>query len=228
MKKLLSILLSAALLLACAPVLAEDGAPSSADFGGMTFSSLPKDTTSGLVTLKEDTSYAINDGGDSVSVYGSLIAVQTNGIAMMLDLPDAYLCFTQDYIASIKSYAIVNDPEAMLEYLKEINAHFYLYDQYTLNESHINTLEADNASRFVGNLNDLSESDLNAFALAFAKANGIEYQDTYKTVTSTWLYFSGEVSVYVTVVNGGYLAYFAGDAEEEDAQEILSCLSVFG
>lgn len=227
MKKLLSVLLAAAMLLSCCTVFAEEETQT-IDFSVVEFQKITEEESGAKVAIKDESSYAIAPISDSVTVSGSMIAVRTRGLTMMLNLPDAYVCFTQDYFASLQSYAMLSDPDPLQNFMVQADSHFYLYDQYTQNESHIDSLQSDKACAMIGNLRYLDDENLKAFAAAFGEANDVTAQGFYKTGTAVWIKYTGVVNVYITIVGSEYLAYFYGNAEDTDAQEILSALTVFG
>ena len=227
MKKLLSVLLAAVMLLSCCAVFAEEGTQT-IDFSGVEFEKISGEDSGAKVSLKDKESFAIAPISDSVTVSGSMIAVRTRGLTMMLNLPDAYVCFTQDYFASLQSYAMLNDPDPLQNFMVQADSHFYLYDQYTNNESHIDSLKSDKACAMIGNLRYLDDANLKEFAKAFGDVNGVTCQGFFKTGTATWVKYTGAVNVYLTIVGSEYLAYFIGEADDADAQEVLNALTVFG
>lgn len=227
MKKVFCILLVFSLLVSCTAAVAE-GDDTGKVPAGIELSKLPATSSEKRVALKEESAYAISEPRDAVTISGNMIAVRTEGITMLLNLPDAYQCFTQDYIASIRNYATMNDPEPLQNYMVEENVHYYLYDQYTQIESHIDSLEQDRASLIIGNMNSLKEDELKDFGVSFGEANGIDFDGTFKTNTAVWIRYTGAANVYVTIVGGKYLVYYFGETFKEDAEEILSNLDVFG
>ena len=226
MKRFLSVFLTMILLLSCCAAATGENA-ATIDFSGMEMPKLSKDSSGGKISLKEENAFAIAEGKDTVRVTGTMVTVQSGDIIMMLDVPDAYLCFTQDYNASIRSYMILSEPDLLQNYMVEANSHFYLFDQYTLNESEIVTLERIPLFVLIGNLKDLNETDQNDFATAFGTVNGMTCSDIFRTDTAAWIHYTGDFNVYITIVGGECLAFYCGDADDEDAREILSALYLF-
>ena len=227
MKKSFCILLVFSLLVSFTAVFAE-GADTKRIPAGIEFSKLPAESTEKRISLKDESSYAISEPRDTVTISGNMIAVRTDGITMLLNLPDAYQCFTQDYIASIRNYATLENPESLQNYMVEGNVHYYLYDQYTQIETHIQSMEQDRTSLIIGNMNSLKEDELKDFAVSFGEINGIVFDGTFKTNTAVWIRYTGSFKVYVTIVGSTYLIYYCGETAKEDAEEILSNLDVFG
>lgn len=195
------------------------------DFSGLEFTGLSGHAPEKLISLTDPSSYALVEGNDTVSVNGSAITVQSGGLSMTLTPPGGYICFTQDYFASIDNYILMNDPDTLQNFMVESDSHFYLFDQTTLNESYFYSPQQDDASVAIHNLNELSNDDLGDFASYFGKANNVTCCGFCYTDDVMWLLFSGDTNVYLTVIDGEYIAYNFGKAPDETVQEILSCLS---
>ena len=228
MKKVLAVLMAGILLFSCCAAFAEGEATTSLDLSGFDFSKIPEEISTGDFALKDESSYAIAPTSDKVTVAGNMVSVQHGSVYMILMLPDAYLCLTQDYNASIQAYRMLQDPEAAQNTMVAGRIHYCLVDMYTMNESKLFSVEPDAFSMMVGNLKYLSSSDLNDFAVGFGQGAGITYTGTFQSGSALWLKYTGKLNVYVTIVGGECFIYHYGDATEADAEEILNALAIYG
>ena len=225
MRKLLSVLLVVSMLFACCAALADEE-EAAVDFEGIEFSPLPADGTGSAIVPRAE-EYAIKETTDKVIVSESTISVRIGSITLMLKVPDAYRCFTQDYIASIRSYATIGDPETLLNIMFENDFHIYLWDLYTNSETMIGTLETDRFCIQTGDMGKLDAKDLETFGNLFGQANGLEYMGSYKTDSATWMRFTGGANIFLTIVNSQYIVYYYNSAAIEDVEEILQNLTIF-
>ncbi len=226
MKKLFSIILAVMMLVSCCAALAESE-NAALNIEGTDVSGLFTPKAEGGVTLKE-ASFAMAQSNDVVTVADSMIAVRSGSITMMLNLPTGYVCFTQDYFASIESYAMINDPEGLQRLMVENDCHFYLLDTIAMNESSIEGREADDLSMAIGNMKSLSDEDQIYIGTQIGSASGVDFRGVVKTGTASWLSFGGSVNLYMTVVGGTWLIYYAGNAMDIDAEDLLNSLSIYG
>ncbi len=230
MKKILGVLVAGILLFSCCAVFAEGETATSPDLSGFDFSKLEEGITQGTIVLQDESSFAIAPTSDKVTVAGNMVSVQNGGVFMLLTLPDAYLCFTQDYNASLQTYAMLNDQslrEGLQNHMVQNDIHYYLLDMYTTNESAILSIGPDQASMMIYNMKNLNSSDLNDIGAAFAQGGGVSYGGSYSSSTATWLKFTGKVNMYMTIVGGQYIVYQIGNASSADAEGILSALSIY-
>ena len=231
MKKLLSVLLALAMLLTCCAAFAETAEEeitfSDADIG------VKVEAPAGKIEFAEPQAYAVSTS-DVVTVSGNMNTVRADGLTFMLNAPSGYIVFTQDYYASINAYMYVSDPDALIKAMIDNNIHLIAYDTFAGVEIDIKALGSDTVSQKVGNLANLSDSNIVNLTVAFGNANGLQAVDAYRIGSHVWMRFAG--GYFVTIVGGQYVlatwympdAQELSDADMNDMGQVLYNLSIFG
>ena len=170
-----------------------------------------------------------SDSNYDVTVDGSLHIVKTGIVNFFINIPDSYVCFTQDWKASILVYALFGADQSLAEELAADNIHMLILDLMNSNELHIKTFSGDAFCDLVGDMNDLPEKYYDNVGALFAEAFSAKYNGMYKTASNVWIALDDDW--LLTIVNGEYVVInYIGetitDLETEAIHEIADALIV--
>ncbi len=187
--------------------------------------SMPLQGTEASVNKKM--AFAPSAPKDTVIVAGNIVAMKADSLTMLLEMPPAYLCITQDFDVSARGYAMLNDPEGMQAAMLANDIHFLLLDQYMDTVTYLYTSSPDLLSFKIGSLDELSETDFTAAAKKIASGNGMVYAGSKETKTARWIHLTGGSDLYLTIHKGNYIVYFCEGATAEDAETVLDNLGLY-
>lgn len=171
-----------------------------------------------------------SDSGYDVTVDGSLHIIRTGKVNFFINIPNSYVCFTQDLKASILIYALFGTDQSLAQELAGANIHMLILDlANNFNELHVKTLEGDTLCNMVGDMNELPEKYYDNVGELFAEVFSAKYNGIYKTATNVWIALDNDW--LLTIVNGEYVVIEYGskeitDLETEAFHEIADALIV--
>lgn len=177
------------------------------------------------VTPDKDVTFAAN-GMDTVTVSNGVVTVN-NGVMTIIfkqGTNSAYLCCTQDYIASLTDFfRLYDDPAAAAQNFIEKNVHLFIFDAMTHDYMYFKSFGADRATQMVGNLtSSLNSSMLESFANVICMVNGLTLNEILTIGDNAWLRCND--NIYLTVRNNAYLAgyYIASETFTAEEQELAA------
>lgn len=203
MKKLTSIFLAAAMVFTMGTaVFAEDLDPSTAgdDVKGALSDSVEK-----LAPEQKDLSqYALSDT-DTVTVNGNQYIVDNGNVTMQLDADPSLglIVLTRDFVASIESYFLFSDPEAVWQMVCDYGVNYYIINQYTGAEYAIDSFEPDSLTSRLGTLAGQSDDVLEAYLKVFATACGATTSEVFKAGDN--VFFRLDDAYFFTIVEGNLI-----------------------
>ena len=170
-----------------------------------------------------------SDSGYDVTVDGSMHIIKTGKVNFFINIPNSYVCFTQDWKASILIYALFGADQSLAQELADANIHLLILDLVNSNELHVKTFKGDTLCDMVGNMNDLEEKYYDNVGELFAEVFSAEYKGIYKTSSNVWIALDDDW--LLTIVNGEYVVieYSSDtitDLETEAFHEIADALIV--
>jgi len=222
MKRILALLLMAALLAACIPALSE-GLSATPDMVG-----IQKTKEKRLIPDVFNRMNAGNTGYD-VTVEGNLHIIKTGSVNFFINIPSSYVCFTQDWKASILMYALFEVDKSLAQELAASNIHMLILDLVNNNELHVKTFPGDRFCDLVGDMNQLEEKYYENVGAMFADVFQTAFKGVYKTASNVWIALDDDW--LLTIVNGQYVVieYCCDritDLETEAFHEIADALTV--
>lgn len=141
----------------------EDTLRSSPD-GNVKAGGLNVPETSDMVTVESD---------------GAINVATEDGVDITVYPPFGMMAFTQDLMAQLDVYAMLDDPVEIIESLKEMGVHIYMVDLVSEAEVYVST-STNIVSSLVNDLDELSEADLNELIKAIG---GLEPNAVVSSVT---------------------------------------------
>lgn len=222
MKKAFALLLIASLLAMGLPALAEglSFTPDMVDVRKAKDERLIPDFASKLLG---------SDSGYDVTVEGNLHIIKTGKVNFVINIPNSYVCFTQDVKASIMMYVLFDVNQSLAEQLAQNNIHMLILDLLNNGELHVKTFNGDALCEMVGDMNDLPEKYYGNVGEVFAEVFSAKYNGMYKTASNVWVVLDDDW--LLTIVNGEYVVIEYScetitDLETEAFYEIANALMV--
>ena len=174
-----------------------------------------------------ETSDAVTVGSD-----GAISVATEDGVSITVYPPFGMMAFTQDLMAQLDVYAMMDEPAEMIELLKETGIHIYMVDLVSDAEVYVST-NTDIVSSIVNDLDELSEADLNDLISAVGM---LEPNATVSCVTCGAHRFllydyrnsGSQVLIYSGVKNSTNIDFqysCSGEIGEQDIQDIEYLLS---
>ena len=223
MKKLLALLLACAMLLSLGAALAEDY--STEEVTEKTVTEAP------AFTFGEPQERGVSGITDIVTNNNGILTISTkDGLYIRVsEPPEGVFLFTQDYFASLGSYASFPglDPDDFIEYLKSNDIHVYSLDRFTKTESRFMTFEPDSLSKKIRNFDSLSDTDAGTVAQVLAPAFGCSNGQVTTINGVKWMLLDN--MALVTIVNGVYFVAVPNLQEitEDDLTDLATLVSLF-
>ncbi len=228
MKKLIALMMALVMVCCAAGALAEAAAEEKT-FNAEDFSVKVPAAEGAGIEIAVPESFAVTTG-DSVTVSGSSVRVYDTHLTYTMNVPDGFLCFTQDFFASYNAFSYISNPEGLISQMVSEDLHMILYDTLLGNEFDVYYMGQDGVSSYLGDLNALSSGELASFGSAMASANGWTYTGSLRYGSNTWAQFN---NLYITVVGGQYVfACFVPDSgtftedDDADARMLLRALTI--
>ena len=174
--------------------------------------------TSDMVTIEED---------------GAINVATEDGVAITVYPPFGMMAFTQDLMAQLDVYAMLDDPAGIIESLKEMGVHIYMVDLVSEAEVYVST-STNIVSSLVNDLDELSETDLNELIKAIG---GLEPNAVISSVTCGVHRFllydyrnsGAQVMIYTGIKNNTNIDFQyscnKGEIGEQEIQDIEYLLS---
>ena len=228
MKKLMSALLAAAMVFTMGTaVFAEDADPADA---GENIKSALSGTEGKLDAEQRDLSqYAMSDT-DTVTVNGNQYIVNNGNVTMELNLDPSLglIVLTRDFVASIESYFMFNEPETVWQTICDYGVNFYMISQYTGAEYAIDSFEPDALSAKFGTLSEQPEQVQEAYLSVFAQAAGATASELFKAGNN--VFFRLEDGYFFPFVGGNMIRVMNISDQpmtEEELQDLGDLLAGF-
>ena len=99
---------------------------------------------------------------------GEINVATEEAVSISVYAPFGMLAFTQDILAQLDVYAMMDDPTSIVEALKEMGVHIYMVDLVSEAEVYVST-SSNIVSMLVEDLDELSESDMDELISSVAR-----------------------------------------------------------
>lgn len=174
--------------------------------------------TSDIVTVESD---------------GAINIATEDGVVITVYPPFGMMAFTQDIMAQLDVYAMLDDPVGIIESLKEMGVHVYMVDLVSEAEVYVST-SSNIVSTLVNDLDELSEGDLNDLIGSIGKLepNAVVSAETYgahRFLVYDYRNSGAQVIIFTGIKNNTNIDFQytcnsgeIGDQELQDIEYLLS------
>lgn len=229
MKKLLGAFLAAAMVFTMGiAVFAEE--PNPADASDQTKSALSGGGSKMDAKQRDMSQYALS-ATDTVTVNGNQYVVDNGNVRMELNLDPSLgmLIFTRDFAASIQTYFLFEDPEALWQAICDTGANIYAISTYTGAEYLLDSFEKDGFTERFGTLSTMSEEMQKAYLTVFAQCIEANTSEVFKAGNN--VFYRVDDAFFFTFVGGNMIRVINVGGEPmsaedlEDIRDYLACFS---
>jgi len=174
--------------------------------------------TSDMVTVESD---------------GAINIATEDGITITIYPPFGMMAFTQDLMAQLDVYAMLDDPIGIIESLKEMGVHVYMVDLVSEAEVYVSTT-SNIVSTLVNDLDELSEGDLNELIGSIGKLEpnavvSVETYGSHRFLVYDYRNSGAQVIIFTGIKNNTNIDFQytcnSGEIGEQELQDIEYLLS---